>query len=255
VIVLDDNEPSYAITDSALVAGADGRTPFAAIGRLPVRDATSLSAWVQKLISYEQTPSTPSGSAVWAADGFDPTTQKPDPFFAAESDRLAALFPGSASRVYVPTQGRSDLLTALDAQPDLVSYHGHADGLDWSTSGLLSYSDVSALPAARPFLLITVDCWDGMFAMPTFDPISQQLAQLPNGGAIAALASSTLVDESLDVQLDGALFRPLQDPSVLTAGDLVLHVERGLASMTGPAIDLVHAYNLTGDPATPLPTR
>ena len=255
VIVLDTMEPSYAITDSALVAGADGRTPFAAIGRLPVRDANSLSAWVQKLVGYEQTPGTPSGAAVWAADGTNPATLQADPFFATESDRLAALFPLSAARVYEPAQGRSDLLNALAAQPDLVSYHGHADGLDWSTSGLLSYSDVPTLPIARPFLLVTVDCWDGMFAMPTFDPISQQLAQLPNGGAIAALASSTLVDESLDVQLDGALFKPLEDPSVRTAGDLVLHAQQNLAAMTGPASDLVHAYNLIGDPATPLPTR
>jgi hypothetical protein len=248
--------PVLSAADAWLVAGPDGRTPFAAVGRMPVVSEPELASWVAKLVAYERSRGAPSGIAVLAADDHNPYTGQADPFFQQESDRLAmALAPMQAVKVYLPLQHKPDLLAALALGPDLVSYHGHADALDWSTSGLFTISDVPALPAARPFFLVTVDCWDGMFAMPTFAPLTQAMAQAPQGGAVAALAASSLVDEDHDVAIDDAIFPALADPGVTTVGEVTRRAQAGLAAQPGPVGELVFVYNLIGDPATPLPTR
>jgi hypothetical protein len=245
--------PRFAVSDVALVAGPDGRTPFAAVGRLPVSSADELAAWVQKLVAPTAGA---SGQALWVADAIDPSSGEDDPFFRQESDRLIPLLPAlTPTRVYLPEAGKAELLAALAAAPELVAYHGHADALDWSQTGLFTSADVGQLPAAPPFLLVTADCYDGMFAQPNIDPLAQQLAQAAQGGALAAFSASTLVDEGLDPLLDDAIFPPLADPSLRTVGDYTLRAQRALAELQGPASVLLWDYNLIGDPASPLPGR
>ncbi|MBI5544714.1 MAG: hypothetical protein HY901_12555, partial [Deltaproteobacteria bacterium] len=242
--------------DALLVTGPDERTPFAAIGRLPVLTEQELAAWVAKILEYERSSAGPSGLAVFAADDSDPNTGLNDPFFQDSSEALADSMASSFQpvKVYLPQQGKADLLAALARGPDLVSYHGHGGGLNWAPR-LLEASDVPALPAARPFFLVTVDCWDGMFAMPTFAPMAQALAQAPQGGAIAAFSPGGLVDKAHDPLLDEIIYAHLSNPAVLTAGEVARRSHAQLSLLVGPAKDLVFVYNLIGDPATRLPFR
>jgi len=246
----------FAVSDAPLVAGPDGRTPFTAIGRLPVSNATQLDAWVQKLVGQSQVPGNASRTAAWIADAEDPATGNDDPFFRSESDRLIPLLPGlQPTRVYMPSAEKSDLFAALRQSPDLVVYHGHGDALDWSQAGLLTSGDLSSLPPVRPFMLVTVDCYDGMFAQPNLDPLTQQLAELASGGAVAAFAASTLVDQGIDPWFDDAVFPELSRPGLVTVGDFTLAAQRNLAALGGAGSVLLLDYNLIGDPASPLPLR
>jgi hypothetical protein len=249
-IVITTDLQTVAAFDDGLVAGPDGRTPFAAVGRIPAASPEELEPFIAKLVAYEQGASGPSGRALFAADDQDPDGA-PDAFFETESDSLAAQLTGDQIiKVYLPNQSTPDLLAGLSQAPDLVSYHGHADGLDWSTSGLLSAGDLSSFPAARPFLLITVDCWDGMFAMPTFEALAPQMVELGAGGAIAAFAASSLVDESNDPTLDASVFPLLQGSQPATIGEITQRAQTALAAVSGPGSELVRVYNLIGDPAT-----
>jgi hypothetical protein len=255
VFVQTPDYHSIAAADTALVATGDGLTPFAAVGRLPVETAAELDAVVAKIVAFETNGEPASGLAVFAADDHDPTTGVPNPMFQNESDIWSASLPTRAIKVYLPLQGHADLMAALALGPDLLSYHGHASGLEWSTQGLLSNADIASLPVARPFFLVTVDCWDGMFAMPWFPSLAQSLVQAPQGGAIAALASSSLVDDSRDPAIDRAIFPSLADPSVHTVGEVWLRTALALVGEGAPVSNLVQAYNLIGDPASPLPLR
>src|SRR5262249_46901407 len=101
----------------------------------------------------------------------------------------------------------------------------------------------------------TLDCWDGMFSMPAVDALSQQLAQLPQGGAIATFSASTVVNQAFDPLVDDQIFPTLADPNVLTVGDFTQRVQTDLAAMGSTARVLLWSYNLIGDPATRLPLR
>jgi hypothetical protein len=249
-VVLNPAQQTYSVADAPLVQGANGQ-PFAAIGRLPVQGADELSAWVQKLVAYETGRGAPSGLGLFAADDRDPVTGATDPFFQSESERLIAELGLSPERVYLPHQTTADLLAALAQGPDLITYHGHADGLDWSTEGLLSAGLGLSLPPARPGLLVTVDCWDGMFAMPNFAPLAQQFAEAPQGGAIAAFAASTLVDEADDPFVDDGVFGAWLAPGAARVGDVTQAAQAAYAARPG----VFQAYNLLGDPASHLPNR
>jgi hypothetical protein len=241
---------TLAVTDAPLAAGPDG-TPRFAIGRLPVSSASELDAWVQKLVAYETSRGPPTGLALFAADDVNPETGAADAFFQTESERLIAELGLTPERVYLPAQGGGDLLTALAAGPDVISYHGHANVVAWSTSGLLSAWGGLSVPSARPGLLISVDCWDGMFAWPGVTSLAQALAEAPNGGAIAAFSASTLVDELDDPFIDDGAYPALLDPSAARVGD----VTRAAQAAYAVRPEVAMAYNLIGDPATHLPTR
>jgi hypothetical protein len=254
VTMLTRDHHVYAASDAALVTDRPGTAPPMAVGRLPARDPAELAAVIDKIMAFERDGGA-AGRAVFIADDLDPTSRTTDPFFRTESDRIAASFPGvQVQKVQLPAQGQADLLAALAQGPDLVAYHGHASGFAWSARNLLAIGDLARLPEANPFLLVTVDCWDGLFAMPWSASLSEALLLHPRGGAVAALAASSVVARNDGRLVGSAFFGSLADRRFRTLGDWLRAGQRALVR-DGAATDLIHVYNLLGDPATRLPWR
>ncbi len=254
VVTLAPGFHVYATSDADLLP-ADRRASIA-LGRLPAASPAALAAVVAKIVAYE-TRGPASGLALLAADGVDPIGHVPDLFFRAQSDSVAGGLPRSLTplKVYVPEQGAADLMTAFARAPELVIYHGHASALAWSTQSLLTLDDVARLPPVRPFVLTTVDCWDGLFALPWLPSLAEALVMAPAGGAVAALAASSLVDQADDPLFDEALFPRLGDPDIRTVGQWWTRTRTALERAGGRGAAIAGVYNLLGDPATPLPGR
>ena len=259
VVGVTQAEGAYTANDAAFATASGASVPAVALGRLSAKTPTELAAMVAKLIAFEG--ETARGTGVLVADDEDPETGALDTEFVEESAQFAASLPGvSFARVYRPNQTHDDLWAALANNPDLVTFHGHGNGLSWTTGALLSSdpsgNQLASLPNTTPFLLATATCWDGQFAMPTHDSLAESLVKAPTGGAIAAISpSSTLATVAAPV-FDAALTAALANPANRTIGEAWLETQKRIVASANPnSADLLATYNLLGDPATRLPMR
>ncbi len=223
--------------------------PEMAIGRLPVRTEQQAAALVSKIVGYEQSGQVPgSGWVLLVTDrneGFD---------FETASDRVGELIPPGLGIERVARSQDSDpvtraeLLQKLDQGPLLVNYLGHGSVDVWA-GGLLTSADASGIRnGSRLFVLISMTCLNGAFHVLVNEGLAESLLAAPEGGAVAAWASSGLVDPSGQAIMNQALM-----PLLFQGMTLGEAARRAKASVEDP--DIRRSWILLGDPVTRLNDR
>jgi hypothetical protein len=230
------------------VEGGDG-VPEIAVGRIPVRTAAELAAYVQKVAAYEAAaPATWSGRALLVADdpegGFD---------FPGEAGRLGnALPPGYSADLLTFTAGnegtaRADLLSRLEDGVGLLAYVGHGALDRLAAEGLLATSDVAGLSNGERLPVVTaLTCVVNRFELPNFPPLGAELVRREGGGAAAVWAPSGLSFQAESRELGERFYRELGRGGRL--GEAVLAALRSYAA-AGGLPQQTGLYNLLGDPA------
>ncbi len=239
------------------VIGDDG-IPEMLVGRIPALSPQEVTDYVGKLQAYEA-----QGETAWdhrllaLADAEDSAGD-----FAADSRHLQSLlgFGFEAAEVHLGDQvdmttARQSLFDQVDSGVAWVHYEGHG-GIDrMSSSGLLLSSDVANLEnVGKPHLLTAATCNIGLHAFPGLDSLAERLVLEADRGAIASLAPAWLIENDQALQVVDRLFREifLQEERVL--GKAVLSAYEKAAANGAPA-DVLHVYQLLGDPATVLQLR
>jgi hypothetical protein len=240
-----------AASDSWFVAGNDGVTPWAAIGRLAVDTPSDAVSVISKVLGADVQGS-PTGSALLAADI---SVMPSDADFAGASqivgDRLSHAgvqpvqlsggAPGAAATV----------ASVLGQGVDLWHYVGHAGTSVWGQQQWLSAAQVSVLQNRRLPLLTSFDCLDGMFDNPTTTSLGWVAVSNPLGGAMGSFVPSTVMDpregHAFDLMVTQALAAP--PGRGRRVGDALLWAQQQ-AALQEPLQDFVRAYNLLGDPAS-----
>jgi hypothetical protein len=88
---------------------------------------------------------------------------------------------------------RADVIAKLNAGKALVNYSGHGNVDVWTGASIFTSSDATALTNGNKLSFVVVmDCLNGYFHDPTLLSLSEALVKAPNGGAVAAFASSGL---------------------------------------------------------------
>jgi hypothetical protein len=224
------------------------------VGRLPAASAAELQGYVDKLIAYEgSSPGAWRQQVLFVADSADEGGQ-----FDAASDLLAADLPAPfvPTRLYLsalPAAAlRSQLLAGLAGGAFLLDYTGHA-GLDrLSAQSLLTSADAKTLAnGPRLPLVMTMACLLGRFEIPGFRSLAVELADNPNGGAIAVWAPAGEAYDAQSSTLGRALSAQLFASRSATLGEAVAGAVARFRAAGGAAATLV-TYNLFGDPATRL---
>jgi type IV secretory pathway protease TraF len=160
------------------------------IGRLPVRTAAEADLVISKIVNFA--PVAPQ-SAMLVAD--DPTGYYFN--FEQANDQVQALLPGSMTvqRVNVRVDGiaaaRTNIIDGFNQGRALVNYTGHGNVNVWTGASIFKSEDATALTNGNKLSFVVVmDCLNGLFQDPLLLSLSEALLEAPQGGAVAAFASS-----------------------------------------------------------------
>ena len=103
------------------------------------------------------------------------------------------------------------------------------------------------------FLLLSFSCFDGAFTGPWGESLSWAFVNNPDGGALAAVAASSLTNPSAVELLSEQILCRLTSGQASTIGEALAEAERTLLGLTPALDDAISTFNLLGDPATPNP--
>ncbi|MDD2239436.1 MAG: SdrD B-like domain-containing protein [Kiritimatiellae bacterium] len=236
-----------------LLADAGGdELPDVAIGRLPARNASDLSAMIAKIKAYE----TGFGAAwqnelVLVADTADAAGQFPDA--NTQIEQLVAAPYRVAERIELDETdvetARVQLLNQFQSGAGFIHYTGHGGLHNYSSQNLLKGSDVAAMTnALRSPVTVALSCVVGRFEVPGATSLGEVLMQHASGGAVAVLGPSGLSQHTPATELGEAFYQAILQEGEGRLGLAFLQARRSL-SETVFCRDTLSLYNLLGDPA------
>ncbi len=191
-----------------------------AIGRIPARDAATVTLALNKVTAFEQTVSqAPARGALFASDlpdGYD---------FEGLSDRLCAQLPTTVGCVKInralPNAG-AELFSSMNQGKFLVNYSGHGNQSVWATGGFFGTNQAGQLTNGNNHSIFTMlTCLNGYFFAPTGDSLSEVLLKNPNGGAVAAWASSGLTTPDIQEIMGTRFYNQVAAGEITRLGDLI----------------------------------
>ncbi len=221
------------------------------VGRLPFRTVAEANLVVSKIVNFVPQPQPQSAMLVADEDPFNTFG------FAATNDVFQSLLPGSMSvqRLNrapqpqgVPSQvlTKTDIVNGFNAGPTLVSYSGHGNVDVWTGAQLFTSPDALALTNGNNKLsfVVVMDCLNGYFQDPFVLSLSEALLKAPNGGAVAAFASSGLTIAQGQHEMGAELYTQLYSGSPMALGDAI-KIAKGATS----DIDVKRTWIFFGDPS------
>lgn len=214
------------------------------IGRIATRTASTVNIALNKTISFETPVNlTFDRGAIFAHDlpnGFD---------FGGMSTQIRDELPATMPSVLVdrasPT-AQATLISEMNAGRYIINYAGHGSSGLWASSSFFSNSSVPDLTNINsPTIYTMLTCLNGYFiwASPT-ESLGENLIKAPNGGAVAAWASSA--ETTPDIQLAMALrfYNQLSVGTMNRIGDLTTDAKSAIPA----GADVRYSWVLLGDP-------
>ncbi|HBB87025.1 MAG TPA: hypothetical protein DC047_05370 [Blastocatellia bacterium] len=218
-----------------------------AIGRLPVRTANDANLVISKIVNF--LPGNIPQNALLIAD--DPGTPPLWDFETANDDVQALLPPSmTVQRVNVrtepsPAQATANIINGFNQGRAVVNYSGHGNVDVWSGSSIFTTADATALTNGNKLpLVIVMDCLNGYFQDPNLLSLSEAFLLAPNGGAVAAFASSGLTSTPGQRQMELQLYSSLYGSQPIAVGDAI---KTAKAATTD--IDVRRTWIYFGDPS------
>ncbi|MBN2410431.1 T9SS type A sorting domain-containing protein [candidate division KSB1 bacterium] len=263
-----DFVPSYGnpVSDTWFVCfdGPEDILPEMSVGRLPVENAAQAEVIVDKIISYESTPSGAwKKNFMFISGGFDKYEQI---VFNHQSELLAQDFvnPGPVGgrdiSIKKETEGlnegehRDDILNVINNGVVWSNFIGHAGSSTWDL--MFHNPDIDVLSNDLKFPFITsMTCHTGRFAEPNQDSFGERFLLVSNKGAIGFWGTSGWGYTYEDYQYLRELYSVALQDTVHRLGDAITLAKFGLWNNLGPGQhvrNLILQYNLMGDPAVDL---
>lgn len=230
--------------------GDDG-VPELIIGRIPARSAEELTAYVEKIVAYEQLQEPEWGSQVLLlADDPDAIGSFPD-----TSDDLGDLLSPEyqAQRIYLSetpdlATARQEMFDQLAEGAVLVSYLGHGGVDRLADEGLMTLADLPLTGQnERLPVVAAVSCHIGFHGLPGFDSLGEVLVRQGDGGAAAVWAPAWLSRHDQARFFGDRLFRHIFQNEERVLGRAVLRTLQNGAAL-GIDRSLLETYQLLGDP-------
>ncbi len=234
--------------------------PEMAHGRLTANHAWELEAIANKIVSYDEEPE----FGLWrnritlAADDETSETSNYEYMHIDFSESLAeAILPGYIDKVkvyeteYSRFLGREKplatdaLLSSINNGTLIVNYMGHGNPTLWAHERLFVLSrDINKIEPSKFLpLYIAFTCDWAYWDDPSAQSFPEQLLIDPDGGAIAAIASTRLTYSPPNETLSETFYRNLFGEGELTIGEALWRAKHDGASSTSPT------YHLLGDPS------
>jgi hypothetical protein len=234
--------------------------PDMMLGRLAVNSTAEASAFVNKILAYEQSPV----SGDWqkqvlaVADNADSAGD----FALASDDLLADCLPGTyqARKVYygvthmTVAEARAAIQAGINAGALLVNYIGHAGVTVWADEALFKAADVATLTnGGKTPVMLAMTCYDGYFHFPQpiadgKESMAELLTRADGKGAVASWSPTGLGISTGHDYLDRGFLEARFRTGKRTVGEATTAGKLKLWT-TGANLDLLDTYLLFGDPA------
>lgn len=235
-----------ATSDDALADFDDDGLSEMAVGRLPVRTAQEAAVLINKIIAYDigaHGDPLERGALIVSdrANGFD---------FQGAGIEIGSQLPAG---MFVQMINRDDgdtsavhnqIIAGINRGPMLVTYLGHGSVGVWTGDGILSVADAPLLSnGERLPLFVMTTCLNGSYMELGSDSMAEALVKAPQGGGIAAWASSGLTEPSGQVLVTERLYQSLFGAGSVRLGDAIR-----LAKASTSDVDIRRTWILIGDP-------
>ena len=140
---------------------------------------------------------------------------------------------------------RADVIAKLNAGKALVNYSGHGNVDVWTGASIFTSSDATALTNGNKLSFVVVmDCLNGYFHDPTLLSLSEALLKAPNGGAVAAFASSGLTLPGGQHEMSEQLYALIYGAQPIAMGDAIK-----IAKGSTTDLDVRSTWIFFGDPS------
>jgi len=211
-----------------------------ALGRLPVRTVTEMTALVAKIVNYENAVPDSSRGALLVADSS----------FENQSEVVRSLLPAGMTVTTVNRSSADDatihnqIVTAINQGPRVINFSGHGSNGVWTGGSVLSSYDAPFLTNTNRLSVFTMmTCFNGYFQDAYNDSLSEALLKAP-GGAVAVWASTALTESAGQNVINPEFYRMLFGAQPATLGD-----EARMAKLVTTDLDVRRTWTLFGDPA------
>jgi hypothetical protein len=171
--------------------------------------------------------------------------------FTQDSRTVQAQLPSTlqVTDVFTSTVGSNnapqDIVAAINSGQLLVNYIGHGSEEQWSGENLFDTTKVPSLTnSSRLPVFLIMDCLNGFFQDVYAQPLAVTLLLAPNGGGVAAVASSGLNQAPPQTELDKLIVENALNSARPTLGESILKAK----SLIGDPV-VRKTYILFGDPA------
>jgi len=234
----------------AAVNGSD-TLPDLALGRLSASTPDEAQLLVAKLIAWETAGFSLDGKAVLVSDNPDTAGD-----FDSDAQEIATTLLANRETLQIrlselgKTATRNAIFSAFDHGASLLSYIGHGAAAVWASENLLNIWDLpSFAPQPEQPFVLTLNCLNGYFTMPTVDSLAEALVKADGRGAIAALSPSSMSLNNAAHLYHKLLLAELVSGSHTRLGDALLAAQLAYAN-SGAFPELLDVYHLFGDPGT-----
>jgi uncharacterized repeat protein (TIGR01451 family) len=250
-----DFVPTKIVPSSLLMTASDDwfsdfndtGMPTIATGRLPVSTEDEAKLVVGKVVAYEGK----STNGPWTSQALIVADVNDTENFTQDSEIVQAHLPATlqVTDVFATTlsaaTARQEIIAAINSGQLLVNYAGHGSEEQWSGEDIFDNTAANALTngSSLPIFLI-MDCLNGLFQDVYEEPLAVTLMLVPNGGAVAVLASSGLNQPAPQITLDKLVVQSALHPPYPALGDAILSAKAGITD-----VGVRKTYVLLGDPA------
>lgn len=238
----------YVASDTWFTLLEEGNlAPALAIGRLPAQNAAQLTIMVNKIISYEQ-----AGRQDWLERAL--LVADDEPTFNSASDNLAQeLEPNGyqTQKLYMTENEdiHDAIISALNQGVGILNYVGHGSIEVWGDERVFETEDsASLINGNRLPIFTTFTCLNGYFNHPQANALAETLLWAEDGGVVAAVAPSGRSLTLQQLPLADVFYDMLLSGQANTLGDALLEAKVA-GSANASLSDVIHTFNLLGDPA------
>jgi hypothetical protein len=191
--MLADTWNMETVSDEMMVDFNGDNVGEIAVGRLPAKDETELTAMLEKIMNTR--PLTRSELSTRGVHFISDTYY--DYNFMTGSRNMATYFPNTVTVNYSDFTGgdgttfRANVVSRINSNPALVNYFGHASIGSWSNSQIFRSADVPLLTNSQgaPFMAL-INCLNGDYAEANMLSVAEAVMKQRGGGASAAWAAS-----------------------------------------------------------------
>ncbi len=222
-----------------------------AVGRIPARNAQSVTNAFAKVTAYETAAATMDARGVlFAYDRYDAANNYD---FQAISTRLRDRLPPGTPVTMI---GRSDtppppdtpqtlLISSMNSGKYVVNFAGHGSLGVWAAASFFSSNNVPSLTNANNQSIFTMlTCLNGYFLHANLVSLAENLVNSTNGGAVAAWASTGETTPDVQEIMATRFFTSISGGSIERLGDLVNDAKTTIPG----GQDVRLSWALLGDP-------
>lgn len=140
---------------------------------------------------------------------------------------------------------RVDIFDFLNQGQAVVNYSGHGNVNVWTGEAVFTSTDAVALTNGNKLSFVVVmDCLNGYFQDPNLLSMSEAFLEAPNGGAVAAFASSGLTFPDGQHQMSEQLYTLIYGAQPIALGDAIK-----IAKGSTTDVDVRKTWIFFGDPS------